>query len=129
MATVSGEDLKTLAQRVADALPIAVVAEVVLTGSVSRGVADDVSDIEMLIVTREPLELDDCFAFAHEAGLDGLDTWGVQGGPARRVSGHREQVPIELIWWPCDYATRQIDLLLAGEISSTADALAHGVPL
>jgi hypothetical protein len=129
MATVSSQDLKTLAQRVADALPIAVVAEVVLTGSVSRGVADDVSDIEMLIVTREPLELDDCFAFAHAAGLDGLDTWGARGGPARRVSGHCEHVPIELIWWPCDYATRQIDLLLAGEMPSTADALAHGVPL
>jgi predicted nucleotidyltransferase len=123
------EDLKALAQRIADALPTAVVDEVVLTGSVSRGVADDVSDIEMLIVTREPLELEDCFGLAEAAGLEGLGTWGVQGGPTRRVSGRREQVPIELIWWPREYAETRIDRLLAGEMSSTADALVHGVPL
>ena len=100
-----------------------------LTGSVSRGVADDVSDIEMLVVTREPLELEACFGLARAAGLEGLDTWGAQVGPARRVSGYREGVPIELIWWPRDYAEARIDALFAGEVSSTADALVHGVPL
>jgi hypothetical protein len=129
MATTRSEDLKTLAQRVADALPTAVVDEVVLTGSVSRGVADDVSDIEMLIVMSEPLELEECFGFAQAAGVEGLGTWGVQEGPARRVSGRRERVPVELIWWPREHADTQIDLLLAGEMPSTADALAHGVPL
>jgi hypothetical protein len=122
-------DLEALAQRITDALPAAVVDEVVLTGSVSRGVADEVSDIEMLIVTREPLELEDCFRFARAAGLEGLDTWGPQGGPARRVSGRREQVPVELIWWPRAHAEMQIDRLLAGAMPSTADALVHGVPL
>jgi len=101
----------------------------VLTGSVSRGMADDVSDIEMLVVTREPLELEACFGLARAAGLEGLDTWGAQVGPARRVSGYREGVPIELIWWPRDYAEARIDALFAGEVSSTADALVHGVPL
>jgi hypothetical protein len=129
MATVTSDALKSLAQRVADALPVAVVDEVVLTGSVSRGVADDVSDIEMLIVTREPVELEDCFGFARAAGLEGLGTWGGLEGPSRRVSGCREHVPIELIWWPHKYAETQIDRLLAGEMSSTADALAHGIPL
>jgi predicted nucleotidyltransferase len=129
MATTMSEDLKTLAQQVADALPTAVVDEVVLTGSVSRGAADGVSDIEMLIVTSKPLELEECFAFAQAAGLEELGTWGVQEGPARRVSGRRERVPIELIWWPREYADTQIDLLLEGEMSATADALAHGVPL
>jgi predicted nucleotidyltransferase len=123
------EDLKALAQRIADALPAAVADEVALTGSVSRGVADEVSDIEMLIVTREPLAIEDCFALAEAAGLEGLGTWGVQGGPTRRVSGRREQVPIELIWWPREYAQSRIDRLLAGEMPSTADALVHGVPL
>jgi predicted nucleotidyltransferase len=126
---VRGEDLQGLAQRVADALPIGVVEEVVLTGSVSRGVADDVSDIEMLVVTRAPLELQDCFGFAAAAGLDRLGTWGAQSGPARRVSGRRDHVPIELIWWPREHAERQIDRLLAGEMASTADALMHGVAL
>jgi hypothetical protein len=114
---------------VADALPAELAEEVVLTGSVSRGMADDVSDIEMLVVTREPLQLEDCFGLARAAGLDELGTWGAQGGLARRVSGYRERVPLELIWWPRDYAEAQIDALLAGAMHSTADALAHGISL
>ena len=129
MATARSERLRTLAQRVADALPDGVVEEVVLTGSVSRGAADEVSDIEMLVVTREPLELEQCFELARRAGLGGLDSWGARDGLARRVSGHREGVPLELIWWPCDHAEAQIDALLTGEAPSTADALVHGVPL
>jgi predicted nucleotidyltransferase len=129
MATARNDDLRTLAQRVADALPAELAEEVVLTGSVSRGMADEASDIEMLVVTREPLELDECFRLARAAGLDELATWGAQGGPTRRVSGYRERVPIELIWWPHDYAEEQIGALLAGAMPSTADALAHGVSL
>jgi predicted nucleotidyltransferase len=127
-ATRSGK-LRLLAQRVADALPAEVAEEVVLTGSVSRGVADEVSDIEMLVVTCEPLELEDCFRLARAAGLEGLDTWGARDGQARRVSGYRERVPLELVWWPREYAEARIDALLAGEVSSAADALVHGVPL
>ncbi len=129
MTTPRSEELQALAQRVADALPVEIAEEVVLTGSVSRGMADDVSDIEMLVVTREPLELEECFELARAAGLEGLDTWGAQGGPARRVSGYREDVPLELIWWPREFAEARLDALFAGEVSSTADALAHGVPL
>jgi hypothetical protein len=129
MATARSEDLRMLAQRVADALPVELAEEVVLTGSVSRGMADAVSDIEMLVVTREPLALEDCFGLARGAGLDELGTWGPQAGPARRVSGCLERVSLELIWWPRDYAEAQIDALLAGATPSTADALAHGVSL
>lgn len=118
-----------LAQRVADALPDELAEEVVLTGSVSRGMADEVSDIEMLVVTRVPLELEDCFRLARAAGLDELGTWGAQGGPARRVSGYCERVPVEMIWWPHGYAGEQIDALLAGAMHSTADALVHGISL
>ena len=129
MAATKSEELQALAQRVADALPEDVVEEVVLTGSVSRGMADEVSDIEMLLITREPLELDECFAFAGAAGLEGLDTWGAREGPARRVSGYREGVPLELIWWPREFAEERVDALFAGEVTSTADALFHGVAL
>lgn len=129
MPTRANDELRTLAQRVADSLPTTLVDEVVLTGSVSRGMADDVSDIEMLIVTSQALELEDCFGLARAAGLEGLGTWGAQEDPARRVSGCREQVPIELIWWSREYAETRIDRLLAGELPTTADALAHGVPL
>src|SRR5438132_5243395 len=129
MATTRSEMLRTLAQRVADALPAEVAEEIVLTGSVSRGVADEVSDIEMLVVTRERLELEDCFGLARAACLEGLDTWGPRDEQARRVSGYRELVPLELVWWPREYAEARIDALFAGEVTSTADALVHGVPL
>src|SRR5256885_14021458 len=118
MTTPRSKELQALAQRVAEAVPLEIAEEVVLTGSVSRGMADDVSDIEMLVVTREPLELEACFGLARAAGLEGLDTWGAQGGPARRVSGYREREPIELVWWPCDFAEARIDALFSGEMSS-----------
>lgn len=123
------QQLRDLAQGVVDALPPEVAAEVVLTGSVSRGVADDVSDIEMLIVTPEPLELAACFGHARAAGLEGLDTWGAQGTPTQRVSGFREGVPLELIWWSRNYAESCIDAMLRGDTSSAADAIANGMAL
>ena len=57
------------------------VEEVVLTGSVSRGVADELSDMEMLVVASDPLAIATCFAHAGRPGLESIDTWGPQGGP------------------------------------------------
>lgn len=121
--------MQELAQRVADALPLEVAEEVVLTGSVSRGVADEVSDIELLIVTPEPLELAACFEHARAAGLEELDTWGDQATPTRRVSGFREGVSLELVWWSREHAESAIDSFFGGEVSSAADAIVHGVAL
>jgi predicted nucleotidyltransferase len=129
VATERSEQLRDLAQRVADALPLDVAEEVVLTGSVSRGVADEVSDIEMLIVTPEPLELAACFDHARAAGLEELDTWGAQGTPTQRVFGYREGVPIELVWWSRAHAESSIDAILRGDSSSGAEAIANGVAL
>jgi predicted nucleotidyltransferase len=129
VATERSEQLRDLAQRVADALPLEVAEEVVLTGSVSRGVADEVSDIEMLIVTAEPLELAACFDHARAAGLEELDTWGVQGTPTQRVFGYREGVPIELVWWSRAHAESSVDAILRGDTSSGAEAIANGVAL
>jgi len=101
----------------------------VLTGSVSRGMADEVSDIEMLLVTTEPLDLETCYVHAERLGLERLDTWGPQGGPAQRVFGYREGVPIELVWWPRDFAEKSVAALFEGAPSSTADALVNGISL
>jgi hypothetical protein len=128
VATVRSDELRALALRVAEALPPEVV-EVVLTGSVSRGVADDVSDTEMLVVTESPLGLDDAFEMARTAGLDGLDTWGAQGMSTKRVSGYLAGEPLELIFWPRAHADSSVDALLAGEPSASADALANGIAL
>src|SRR5947208_4499916 len=121
-------ELRSVAQAIAEALP-ETVEEVVVTGSVSRGVADDVSDIEMLIVTRDQPDLEECFSFAAGAGLTGLDTWGQQGVPTKRVSGYRDGVPIELVWWPRAYAEEMVDAIFAGNPGGTAEALANGLAL
>jgi predicted nucleotidyltransferase len=128
MSTARTRELRELAQKIADALP-PVVEEVVLTGSVSRGVADEVSDIEMLVVTTEPLELDECFEHARAIGLERMDTWGPQGTDTKRVFGYLEGVPIELIWWSRDFAETSVAAILAGEPSGSGDALANGVAL
>lgn len=128
METTRTVELRELAQRIADTLP-PVVEEVVITGSVSRGVADDVSDIEMLVVTTEPLELDECFEHARAAGLEELDTWGPQGTDTKRVFGYREGVPIELVWWSRDFAETSVAAILAGEPSGSGDALANGIAI
>jgi hypothetical protein len=127
-ATDRSVELRAIAQAIADALPTDI-EEVVLTGSVSRGVADDVSDIEMLIVTRDQLSLEDCFVLAAACGLARLGTWGQQGTPAKRVSGYRDGAPIELIWWSHDHAASSVDAIFAGELGGSADALANGVAL
>jgi hypothetical protein len=128
VTTARTVELRAIAQAIAAALPESV-EEVVLTGSVSRGVADAVSDIEMLVVTERRLELEDCHALAAACGLTGLGTWGPQGVPTKRVSGYRDGAPIELIWWSREHAESSVDSIFAGELATSADALAHGIAL
>jgi hypothetical protein len=127
--TESSVELRALAQRVADALPAGIVEEVILTGSVSRGTADELSDIEMLIVSRDRLDLGACFAHSGAAGLDDLDTWGAQDTPTRKVSGFLDGVPLELVWQARADAEASIDAIFDGDASSAADAIANGVAL
>src|SRR4051794_11424519 len=128
MATARTHELRAIAERIVAALP-PVAEEVVLTGSVSRGVADDVSDIEMLVVTAEQLPLADCFEHARNAGLMEIDPWGARGTVASRVFGYFDGVPIELVWWSREHAQASVAALVAGEPSSAADALVHGISL
>jgi predicted nucleotidyltransferase len=122
MATARSEELRALAQRVADALPPEAI-EVVLTGSASRGVADDVSDIELLVVTEEQLSLREAFELAHRAGLEERDSWGDPATPTRRVFGYLDGQPVETIWWSRELAE---ELFASG---GSAEALANGVAL
>ena len=111
-----------LARRIADALG-ADVLEVAVTGSVSRGVADGVSDVEMLVVTEEQISLDEAFARASAAGLTGRDTWGDPATPTRRVFGYVDGVPIETIWWSRELAEQSF------ANPGSAEAIAHAVPV
>ena len=114
--------MRAIAQKIADALPPEAV-EVVLTGSVSRGVADEVSDIEMLVVTEEQVSLDEAFELARRAGLEERDSWGDPATPTRRVSGDLDGQPVETIWWSRELAEE----LFAG--GGSAEAIANGVAL
>jgi predicted nucleotidyltransferase len=120
--------LRSIAEAIEAELP-ATVLEVVVTGSVSRGVADAVSDIEMLVVTRDEPALEECFALAAACGLTDLGTWGRQDVPTKRVSGYRDGVPIELIWWSRTHAEAANEAVFDGELAGTADAVANGVAL
>ena len=122
MPTARSEELRALAQRVADAFPPEAI-EVVLTGSVARGVADDVSDIEMLVVTGELLSLEEAFELARLAGLAERESWGDPSTPTRRVFGYLEGQPVETIWWSRGLAEDHF----ADE--GSAEALANGVAL
>lgn len=117
MATARSETLRELAQRIADELPPAV-EEVVLTGSVSRGVADEHSDIEMLVVTSQQVTRDEAFAMS---GLPEPQSWGPQGTAWHRVFGYREGVPIEQIWWSGELAEERIE--------TAPEAIANGIVL
>ena len=97
--------------------------EVVLTGSVSRGVADDVSDIEMLVRDRGALSLEEAFELARRAGLEERDSWGDPATPTRRVSGYLDGQPVETIWWSREHAEEHFD---AG---AAAEAIANGIAL
>ena len=122
METPRSDELRALAQSIADAFPPEVI-EVVLTGSVSRGVADEVSDIEMLCVTERQLSLEEAFELARRAGLEGRDSWGDPSTPTRRVFGYLDGQPVETIWWSQELAE---ELFASG---GSAEALASGVAL
>jgi nucleotidyltransferase-like protein len=116
------DDLRALAQRLADALPPLVV-EVVLTGSVSRGAADELSDIEMLVLTEEQISLDEAFALAGAAGLTATETWGDPATPTRRVHGYLDGQSIETVWWCRALAEESFAK------GGSAEAIANGIAL
>jgi predicted nucleotidyltransferase len=122
MATARSEELRALAQRLADAFPPEVV-EVVLTGSVSRGVADELSDIEMLVLTEEQISLEEAFALAEQAGLTETETWGDPATSTRRVHGYLDGQSIETIWWFRELAQERF------ATGPSAEAIANGVSL
>src|SRR5581483_6073423 len=110
----------------ADAFP-PVVAEVVLTGSVSRGVADELSDIEMLVLTEEQISLAEAVALCEAAGLADTDTWGDPTTPTRRVHGYLDGQSIETVWWHRELAEESFAVGGSAEAIANAAALRDGV--
>lgn len=116
------DDLRAVAERVAAALPAA--SDIVLTGSTARGVADELSDIELLVVAEEVQE---------PLPLAELDTWSPAEG-VHWFGGVFGGEFVELIWWRRAYVDERVRAIAAGEIVDharlrTAEALVNGVPL
>jgi len=120
--TKKSKELRALAQRIADAFPPEVI-EVVLTGSVSRGLADELSDIEMLVITEEQLSLEQALEFARRAGLEERDSWGDPATPTRRVHGYLDGQSIETVWWSREFAEEHFDA------PGSDQAILHGVAM
>jgi hypothetical protein len=119
--------LRELAQRVAEALP-QVAEDVVLTGSTSRGVADELSDIELLVVSETLPSLEECLA------ATGFDDHWTPDGTLWWTGGRVDGEDVEAIWWPRDRVEQRVSDILAAEVYDhqrvrTAEALVHGVAL
>jgi Nucleotidyltransferase domain len=116
--------LHALAVRVSELLP-GHVSDVVLTGSTSRGVADELSDVELLVISER---------LPDELPLEDVHSWspGVEG--AMWYGGLFEEEDVELIWWTPAYVEERVRAIAAGEIVDyarlrTAEAIANGIPL
>jgi hypothetical protein len=122
--TARSGQLRALAERVADDLPPSV-TDVVLTGSTSRGVADELSDVELLVVGEDP---------PTELPLEDVDTWSP---PDRRIRWHGGFVDgefVELIWFSSDAVEERVAKIAAAEVVDharlrTAEAIVNGVCL
>jgi nucleotidyltransferase-like protein len=122
--TGRSETLRELAGRVAELLPEHV-EDVVLTGSTARGMADELSDVELLAISE---------GLPGELPLDDVQSWspGIEG--AMWYGGSFEGERVELIWWTPTYVEERVRALAAGEIvdyarQKTAEAIVHGIPL
>lgn len=118
------ETLRALAERVAELLP-GHVEDIVLTGSISRGVADELSDVELLVISDTlPAELP----------LEEVQSWASGDEGAMWYGGSRDGVKVELVWWTPAFVEERVRAIAAGEIVDharlrTAEAIVNGIPL
>ena len=116
--------LRAVAERVATPLP-GHVEDVVLTGSTSRETADELSDVELLVISERLPE---------ELPLDELQTWSPDIEGAHWFGGFFEGEYVELVWWTTAYVEERVAGLAAGKFVDhqrlrTAEAIVNGIPL
>lgn len=116
--------LRALAGRVAELLP-GHVEDVVLTGSTARGMADDLSDVELLVISER---------LPDELPFEDVQSWspGIEG--AMWYGGFFDGERFELVWWTTAYVEERVRAIAAGEIVDharlrTAEAIVNGFPL
>lgn len=121
------DELRALAERFVQALPDDI-DEALLTGSVSRGEADELSDVEMLLVARDrppPLS-----ALGIEMWQEDFFEHGTIAWYTALVEGE----VLEMAGWTHARVEGRIEGILSGEMIDHArmrfgEALVHGIPL
>lgn len=124
MATARSEKLREVAERVTGRLP-GHVTDVVLTGSTSRGVADEHSDVELLAISE---------ALPDSVPLENADSWAPPVEGAHWFCGWSEGEFVELVFWTPAYAEERVRAIAAGEIVEhgrlrSAEMIVNGIPL
>lgn len=132
MPTRRSEELRALAGRIAARLPEDAADEVVLTGSVSRGVADAGSDVELLLVVSRLPQLAVAKAWVGVSGIEPTSPW--ESTDLVYVAGRIEDTSAELIWLEESKIDGLLEAAFAGQLVQhgwlrTLEALEHGVPL
>ena len=121
------DELRALAQRFVLALPDDF-DEALLTGSVSRGDADELSDIEMLLVARD---------IPPQLSALGIEMWQedfFEHGTVAWYTALVEGEVLEMAGWTHARVEGRLEGILGGEIIDHgrfrfAEALVHGIPL
>ena len=124
MATARSEDLRAVAACLVELLPTDA-TDVVLTGSAARGMADELSDVELLVISEnlpDTLPLGDTQSWS--PGIEGAMWYG----------GSYANEEAELVWWTPVYVEERVRAIAAGEIVDharlrTAEAIVNGIPL
>jgi hypothetical protein len=122
--TTRNETLHALAVSVAEQLPENA-TDVVLTGSTARGLADDLSDVELLVISE---------MLPDELPLEELQCWPPGSEGTTLCVGLVEGEKVELVWWTPAFVEERVRAIAAGEIVDherlrTAEAIANGISL
>jgi hypothetical protein len=132
MTTSRSSELRALAQRIVDLLPPEAADDVVLAGSVSRGVADAGSDVELLLFRNELPALDLARGWASGAGVEATSVWA--SPEVGYVAGVADVTAIELLWLTPETLESLLERASSGELVDhrrlpVFEALQHGIAL
>jgi hypothetical protein len=107
-------DLRELAQRVVDGLPFA--EEALLTGSASRGEADELSDEELLLVAEELPPIASLSARLAATGMRVADEGEQTDGQALWLNAVAGGDCVEAMGWTHARAEERVEGILAGTV-------------
>jgi hypothetical protein len=122
----AGARLLSVAERLVEACPAELGSEIAVTGSVGAGLADELSDLELLLLVNAPPEPSRVTAWLESVGatdvLAGQDSSGTWAWCL--VDG----VEVEPYWGSLEETRREVDAVAAGEsVEHGALAFAHVV--